>query len=119
MYMIIYMKRDETHLLTPQRLAEAQAIGEKLARLRAARRMRQEDAAQRAGISRPTAIKIERGDIGRTVAQILRYLDAIAPGLALTDLLLEKDPSLAALAAREATQRVRPMTARERKELDF
>jgi transcriptional regulator with XRE-family HTH domain len=117
--MIVDMKRDETPLLTQQRLSEALAIGEKLARLRTARRMRQEDAARRAGISRPTAIKIEQGDIGRTLAQVLRYLDAIAPGLPLTDLLLEKDPSLIALATREATQRVRPMTERERKALDF
>jgi transcriptional regulator with XRE-family HTH domain len=113
------MKRDETPLLPPQRLAEAREVGEKLARLRIARRILQADAARRAGMSRSTAVLIEQGDIGRTQAQILRYLEAIAPGLPFVALLQEKDPSLQALKAREASQRVRRMTESERKELDF
>ncbi|WP_019937306.1 helix-turn-helix domain-containing protein [Bordetella sp. FB-8] len=113
------MKRDETPLLTAQRLTEARDIGAKLARLRVARRLRQEDVARRAGMSRSTAVLIEQGDIRRTQAQLLRYLDAIAPGLAYVDFLLEKDPALIALASREATQRVRPMSESELKKLDF
>jgi transcriptional regulator with XRE-family HTH domain len=113
------MKRDETPLLTPQRLVEARELGEKLARLRIARRLRQADAADRAGMSRSTAVLIEQGDIGRTLAQIMRYLDAIAPGLPLIALLQESDPSLLALKTREATQRVRALGENERKDLDF
>ena len=94
-------------------------MGEKLARLRVARRLRQADAAARAGLARSTASLIEKGDLSRTQAQILRYLDAIAPGLSLLSLLQEDDPSLQMLAAREATQRVRPLGKAELEKLDF
>lgn len=113
------MKRNETPLLTPDRQHEAYAVGQKLARLRMARQWRQADAAARAGLSRTTAILIEQGDPGRTLAQILRYLEAIAPGLTLLNLLQETDPSLTALAARERTQRVRALSQIELKKLDF
>lgn len=113
------MKRDETPLMSPELLAEATAIGQKLARLRMARRIRQADAAARAGLSRSTASLIEKGDTRRTLAQLLRYMDAIAPGLTLLALLQEDDPSLRALQAREATQRARPLTQAELKNLDF
>ena len=113
------MKRNETPLLIPARLQESRALGEKLARLRMARQWRQADAAARAGLSRSTAILIEQGDPGRTLAQILRYLEAIAPGLPLLNLLQETDPSLTALAARERTQRVRALSQAELNKLDF
>lgn len=113
------MKRNELPLMTPQRLDEARQLGEKLARLRKARRIRQSDAAARAGLSRSTAILLEKGDLGRTQAQVLRYLEAIAPGVSLLSLLKEDDPSLQALAAREATQRVRELSSKELKRLDF
>ena len=113
------MKRDETPLLTPARVQEAQALGAKLARLRMARHLRQADAAVRAGLARSTAVLIEKGDLSRTQAQILRYLEAIAPGLTLLSLLQESDPSLKALSARERTQRVRPLSKSELAKLDF
>ena len=113
------IKRDETPLMTPALQAEAVAIGRKLARLRVARRVRQADAAARAGLSRSTASLVEKGDTGRTLAQVLRYLDAVAPGLTLLALLQEEDPSLRALQAREATQRARPLGQAELKDLDF
>lgn len=113
------MKRNEAPLMSPQRLDEARQLGEKLARLRAARRIRQADAAARAGISRSTAVLLEKGDLGRTQAQILRYLEAIAPGVSLLSLLQEDDPSLLALASREATQRVRIPSSADLKRLDF
>lgn len=113
------MKRDEAPLLTPARLDEARHLGESLARLRVARQLRQADAAARAGLSRSTAALIEKGDPGRTMAQILRYLEAIAPGLGLLGLLQETDPSLTALSARERTQRVRPLSQAELNRLDF
>ncbi|WP_232290842.1 helix-turn-helix domain-containing protein [Polaromonas naphthalenivorans] len=106
-------------LMPLARVEEACAMGEKLARLRMARRLRQADAAARAGIARSTAALIEKGDLSRTQAQILRYLEAIAPGVSLLSLLQEDDPSLQALAAREATRRVRPLGVAELKKLDF
>ena len=113
------MKYLERILLPTSRLSEAAAIGTKLARLRTARKLRQQDAAARAGLSRSTAALIEKGDPGRTMAQILRYLEAIAPGLPLLALLQESDPSLKALEQREATRRVRALSAAELQKLDF
>lgn len=116
---IAAMKRNEHPLMTPERLDEARQLGEKLARLRMARRIRQADAATRAGLSRSTAVLLEKGDLSRTQAQILRYLEAIAPGVTLLSLLKEDDPSLQALAARESTQRVRTLSKSELERLDF
>lgn len=53
------------------------------------------------------------------MGQVLRYIDAIAPGCNLQHLLNESDPSLISQQLRERTQRVRSMTAAELKELDF
>lgn len=113
------MKYKEEQLLAPPRVAEATEIGAKLARLRLARRIRQIDAAARAGLARSTAVLIEKGDPSRTLSQLMRYLDAIVPGLSLTDLLQESDPSLKALAQADATQRVRPLSQAELNKLDF
>lgn len=104
---------------TPHLLDQATQIGRRLARLRLARGIKQTDAALRAGLSRNTAYRLERGDPGLAVGQVLRYLDAIAPGSTLLDLLSESDPALAALAARERTQRVRDLSTTELDELDF
>lgn len=113
------MKHDEVPLMTARRLAEARDLGAKLARLRMARKIRQVDAAARAGLARSTAALIEKGDPGRTLAQVLRYLEAIAPNLTLLALLQESDPSLQALSLAEATRRVRPLSNAGLKELDF
>lgn len=113
------MKYNETPLLNPTGLADASTLGAKLARLRKARHLRQQDVALRAGLSRSTAALIEKGDAGRTLSQILRYLNAIAPGSTLLDLLLDKDPALKALAQSEATQRVRTLSDAELQKLDF
>ncbi len=113
------MKTYEIPLLSPTRLEQSRDLGRKLARLRIARHLRQSDAAVRAGLSRSTAALIEKGDPGRTLAQILRYLEAIAPGVSLLALVQESDPSLEALAARERVQRVRPLGAAELERLNF
>lgn len=119
MIKFIVMKYDEAVLL-PQPLAQqASQLGERLARLRKARKMRQSDAAIRAGMSRVTAGKVERGNPRQSLGQILRYLDAIAPGGDLLSLLQETDPALLALKNSEATRRVRVMTPAQLKELDF
>jgi hypothetical protein len=60
-----------------------------------------------------------QGDPGLAIGQVLRYLEAIAPGTTLTGLLLESDPALAALRARESTKRVRDLSAAELKDLNF
>lgn len=113
------MKYNETPLLNPTGLADANTLGTKLARLRKARHLRQQDVALRAGLSRSTAALIEKGDAGRTLSQMLRYLNAIAPGSTLLDLLQDKDPALKALAQSEATQRVRTLSDAELQKLDF
>lgn len=113
------MRTDQTTQLSPDQLRQAEQLGSAVARLRAARRVRQHDAATRAGMSRNTAYRLERGDPGIAIGQVLRYVDAIAPGLSLVDVLSEQDPSLKALHAREKTRRVRGMSKQELKELDF
>jgi transcriptional regulator with XRE-family HTH domain len=113
------MKREEKQLMTPEQVAQAHLVGERIARLRRARNVLQSEAAVRAGLSRPTATLIEAGDAGRTISQVLRYLDAIAPGMTLLQLLQGQDPSLVALAVREKRQRVRALSDKELKKLDF
>jgi transcriptional regulator with XRE-family HTH domain len=114
-----YMKVNQTAVLSPTLLAESTQLGQRIARLRTARRMKQFEAALRAGLSRNTAYRIEHGDPGVAMGQILRYLDAIAPGCNLQQLLNESDPALISQHLRERTQRVRGMTAAELKELEF
>lgn len=113
------MKVNQTAALSPPLLAQAQQLGERIARLRTARRMKQFEAALRAGVSRNTAYRLEHGDPGVAIGQVLRYIDAIAPGCNLQHLLNESDPALISQQLRERTQRVRSMTAAELKELDF
>jgi hypothetical protein len=84
-----------------------------------ARQVKQADAALRAGLSRNTAYRLEKGEPGIALGQVLRYLQAISPGSTLLELLSEKDPALLALSAREKTQRVRELSTAEREELDF
>jgi len=71
-----------------------------MAQLRLARKVKQADAALRAGLSRNTVYRQEKGDPGIALGQVLRYLAAISPGITLLDLLAEKDPALLALSAR-------------------
>lgn len=98
--------------------AQAQDLGARLARLRAAHAMRQSDAAARAGISRSTAGRLESGDPGVAVGQLLRYLNAVSPGLTLAQLLEKERPAELALRERERTKRVRLATG-DRADLDF
>lgn len=97
---------------------QARELGERLARLRAAHEMRQSDAAARAGISRSTAGRLESGDPGVAVGQLLRYLNAVSPGLTLAQLLANEGAAEMALRERERTKRVRIATG-DRADLDF
>lgn len=113
------MKVSQSSALSSDLLAEAQKIGAMLARLRVARHIPQTEAALRAGISRNTAYRMEKGDPGLAIGQVLRYLEAIAPGKTLQSLLNEDDPALVALSVRERKQRARSLSKSELDALDF
>lgn len=113
------MKITQSAILSSELTLEAQHLGHLLARLRLARKVKQTDAALRAGLSRNTVYRLEKGDPGLAIGQILRYLDAIAPGKTLLDLLSASDPALVSLGEREKHKRVRDMSAAEVQELDF
>lgn len=94
-------------------------LGEHIARLRKARRMLQTEAAVRANISRETASRIENGDAGVAIGQIVRYLDAIVPGMELGHLHQAEDAALAILESAEKRQRARKLSPKELKDYDF
>jgi transcriptional regulator with XRE-family HTH domain len=113
------MKVSQSAILSQSQTAQAKHIGNCFARLRIARGVKQDVAAVRAGISRNTAYRLESGDPGVAVGQLLRYLDAIAPGMTLQELLSQTDPSLSVLEMKEKTRRVRDLNSKEMSELDF
>lgn len=113
------MKVHQLAALPPELIAESKRVGQLMGRLRLARKVKQTEAALRSGLSRNTAYRIEQGDPGVAFGQILRYLEAIAPGSTLADLLTATDPALASLQAREQSKRVRGLTASELEELNF
>jgi DNA-binding XRE family transcriptional regulator len=113
------MKVTQSALLNPAQAAEAKKLGATLARLRIARGMKQDQAALRAGLSRNTAYRMEKGDPGIAMGQVLRYLEAIVPGKTLLQLLSETDPALAALGAKERRRRARELSKRELEDIDF
>lgn len=113
------MKVNQNHVIPSGRLAEVASLGSRLARLRIARHMTQAEAAVRSGLSRTTAYRLEKGDAGLAIGQVFRYLDAIAPGKTLFELLQENDPALAALEASEKRKRTRGLSKEEQNKLDF
>jgi|SRR5882757_207318 transcriptional regulator with XRE-family HTH domain len=113
------MKVTQAAVLTPNLASDASKLGAALARLRIARGMKQDQVALRAGLSRNSAYRLEKGDPGVALGQILRYLDAIVPGKTLLELLSESDPALAALSAQEQRRRARELSKRELDEIDF
>jgi transcriptional regulator with XRE-family HTH domain len=113
------MKIKQSATLSPRLFQESTQLGQRLARLRLARKIKQTDAALRAGLSRNTAYRLERGDPGLAIGQVLRYLDAIAPNCTLLGLLSESDSALASLKVREQSRRVRDLTSAELDELNF
>ena len=113
------MRVSQAAVLPPELATEAKKIGARLARLRIARHISQTEAALRAGFSRNTAYRLEKGDPGLALGQLLRYLDAIAPGKSLQSFLTEDDSAIAALEERERKKRVRPLSTRELDDLNF
>jgi transcriptional regulator with XRE-family HTH domain len=113
------MRIDQQLTLSSKQLSQATEIAQCLVSLRLARRVRQSEAAIRAGLSRATAQRLEKGDPGVAIGALLRYLDAIAPGLTLIQLLSGDDPAIIAMERRSKPQRVRELTKAEMKVLDF
>lgn len=113
------MKYSQSAILNEEQTTQAKHIGACFARLRIARGVKQDVAAVRAGLSRNTAYRLESGDPGVAVGQLLRYLDVIAPGMTLQELLSQTDPSLSVLEMKEKTRRVRELSSKEVSELDF
>ncbi|WP_075256645.1 helix-turn-helix domain-containing protein [Herbaspirillum camelliae] len=101
------MKKTQSALLPPALTTEMVKLGNQFSRLRLAHKVTQTDAALRAGISRNTAYRIESGDAGVAVGQLLRYMKAIAPSLTFKELINESSVELLALSAREKTRRTR------------
>ena len=115
----IQMRITSAQALPKELAIEAEKIGKRLARLRVARHVSQTEAALRAGFSRNTAYRLEKGDPGLGIGQLLRYLDVIAPGKSLQSFFTESDPALIALGERERKKRVRSLSKKELEELDF
>lgn len=113
------MKYDETAILSPKQIKEAQLIGSRIADLRHAYGATQSDAAARAALSRSTAVLIEKGDPSRTLGQIMRYVHAIAPGVTLAMIVEGNLPALAVHREKNSTKRVRKSNSFDPKDLDF
>lgn len=114
------MKIDQKSALAPALRAPLKEIGARLARLRIARRVTQQIAAERAGFSRNTLSRIENGDPSVAVGQVLRYLAVLDKVKALLDALQpDTDHAVRSLATRERTKRARTLSERELKRYDF
>lgn len=113
------MKVSQSAILSDELKQQAKHIGASIARLRIARKVKQDVAAVRAGLSRNTAYRLESGDPGVSIGHLLRYLDVIAPGMTMQELLSQTDPSLSVLDLRERTHRVRDLSKKEIDALDF
>jgi DNA-binding XRE family transcriptional regulator len=113
------MKITQSTVLSEELTNQAKHIGASFARLRVARAIKQDVAAIRAGLSRNTAYRLESGDPGVAIGHLLRYLAVIAPGMSLQELLAQTDPSLLLLSNKEKTRRVRDLSGKELRELDF
>lgn len=71
------MKVTQSAMLSPRQREECAQLDARLARLRTARKVKQTDAALRSGLSRNTVYRLEKGEPGLALGQVLRYLEAI------------------------------------------
>jgi transcriptional regulator with XRE-family HTH domain len=113
------MKIDQNLAMPPALKMQLAELGARLSKARIARRVRQSEAASRAGISRATASLIENGSASVSIGQIVRYLDAIAPGKTLVSLLTADDPVVLTMEHDSLPKRARTLSQAELKELDF
>jgi len=113
------MKIGQNSAMAPVLKEQLVGLGSRLSKARLARRMRQSEAASRAGISRATASLIENGSASVAIGQVVRYLDAIAPGKTLASLLTVDDPAVLAMEHDSLPKRARALSEAELRELDF
>lgn len=113
------MKKPQKTMVAGPLDAELAKLGDRIKRLRLARRILQQEAAIRAGIARSTASRIESGDPSVAIGQVLRYMDAIAPGKTLEQLYCDDDPAEAMLRFDERRIRASKVSNARKKELDF
>jgi transcriptional regulator with XRE-family HTH domain len=98
------------NVATPQPLLESlKNMGLHLSKMRKSRHLLQAEAAARANISRETASRIENGDSSVGIGQIIRYLNAIAPGAELCNLYKTEDAALKMMTFKNRTARVRKL----------
>lgn len=113
------MKRSQSLLISDELLQQLQGMGRLLAEGRIARRMTQSEAAIRANLGRNTVSRIENGDSGVAIGQILRYLDALRPGVTLSELLNGEDSVVNTMHDKTRPTRARPLSEKELKDYDF
>lgn len=113
------MKRTQQELLSSEQLLQLATLGRTLAQSRIARKMLQAEVAVRANLSRNTVSRIENGDAGIAIGQILRYLDVIRPSATLADVLTRKDNVVDALESANRPRRARPLSKQELEDYDF
>lgn len=113
------MKRSQQELLSSEQHLQLVTLGRMLAQSRIARKMLQSEVAVRANLSRNTVSRIENGDAGIAIGQILRYLSVIRPGATLADVLTKKDNVVDAQTLASRPRRARPLSQKELEEYDF
>lgn len=113
------MKRSQQELLSSEQHLQLVTLGRTLAQSRIARKMLQSEVAVRANLSRNTVSRIENGDAGIAIGQILRYLSVIRPGATLADVLTKKDNVVDAQTLANRPRRARPLSQKELEEYDF
>ena len=113
------MKRSQQELLSSEQHLQLVTLGRTLAQSRIARKMLKSEVAVRANLSRNTVSRIENGDAGIAIGQILRYLSVIRPGATLADVLTKKDNVVDAQTLANRPRRARPLSQKELEEYDF
>ena len=113
------MKRAQHNLLTSDLSRQLSELGSALAQSRIARRLTQVEAALRANISRNTVSRIENGDAGVAIGQILRYISVVRPGATLADVMNREDRAVEAVNHLRRPRRARSLSDREMEEYDF
>jgi len=113
------MKRAQQVLLPSELSRQLSDLGYGLAQSRLARKIPQSEAAVRANISRNTVSRIENGDPGVAIGQILRYLDVVRPGATHADVMKKEDKAVQAVESLRRPRRARPLSEKELDEYDF
>lgn len=113
------MKRTQQDLLSSDLSRQLSDLGYALAQSRIARKIPQSEVAIRANISRNTVSRIENGEAGVAIGQILRYLNVVRPGATIADVMMKEDYSPQAMESLRRPRRARPLSNKELEEYDF